>query len=269
MLRALRRQVRLRAPPSSLFSCTGASPHDLHLPISQHPDTFASTGSLLNTPSVANDMRFMPQWMRRSTHLPNASFAVSSLRAVWTVNMSFGGNVAYSTAAKKEEEDASAETENVKPASQKTLDDFQHEEIVGPTVERDMSPVADELRQAHMEMREAIQKFTKGLLAVGVVHLVWGGMMFRVLESPFSHALMTQVCASALVLFGLAYYSKQTLKPIDFFTKLEERSRLRILTLSLQVTKTMSSFFQRGYGVGLVLLLALIANFLGCLKFLF
>mgnify|MGYP000465155841 FL=1 len=172
----------------------------------------------------------------------------------------------YSTKAKEEDKSQGMEQEELK---YKSLEDFQHEEIVGPTVERDMSAVADELRKTHLEIREVINKFSKSILAVGVVHLIWGGMMFRVIDSSFSHALLTQVCLSSFVFFGLSYYSRQTLKPIEFFTKLEERSRLRMITLSLQVTKTLSAFFQRGYGVNLALSLALTANLLGCLKFFF
>ena len=173
----------------------------------------------------------------------------------------------YSTKAKEEDDKSQGmEQEELK---YKTLEDFQHEEVVGPTVERDMSAVADELRKTHLEIREVINKFSKSILAVGVVHLIWGGMMFRVIDSSFSHALLTQVCLSSFVFFGLSYYSRQTLKPIEFFTKLEERSRLRMITLSLQVTKTLSAFFQRGYGVSLALSLGLAANLLGCLKFFF
>eukprot|EP00250_Pteridium_aquilinum_P007359 c17096_g1_i1 orf=173-1003(-) len=276
MLRVLRRHVGVRVPPPLLSSfCRAASDcdaaHDSQCLSAHRPGLGASLADIMNATgsksNLANIKGFLPQWIGRPLSNTNAPFASSRFKAYWMANVSFQPKAAFSSAAKKEE--TAFETESASSPSPKTLEDFQHEEIVGPTVERDMSPVADELRKAHLEMREAIQKFTKALLAVGAVHLVWGGMMFRVLDSPFSHALMTQVCASALVLFGLAYYSKQALKPIEFFTRLEERSRLRILTLSLQVTKTMSSFFQRGYGVGLVLFLALTANLLGCLKFLF
>jgi hypothetical protein len=178
-------------------------------------------------------------------------------------------SLTYSTKAKQGEEESQVTDEGQEKEKFKTFEDFQHEEIVGPTVERDTSPVADELRKTHLEIREVINKFSKSILAVGVVHLIWGGMMFRVIDSSFSHALLTQVCLSSFVFFGLSYYSRQTLKPLEFFTKLEERSRLRMITLSLQVTKTFSAFFQRSYGINLALSLALTANLLGCIKFFF
>ncbi|KAI5056331.1 hypothetical protein GOP47_0028149 [Adiantum capillus-veneris] len=243
MLRVLRRHAIVRAPrPALLVPFCGGPSADCRA--SRDPQLYPSSS--------------------------DAGFVNPRFKADVMANLVVGH--AYSNAAKTDEEgsEPSAETKAERSSSStKTLEDFQHEEIVGPTVERDMSPVADELRQAHVEMREAIRKFSKGILWVGAIHLVWGGMMFRAMDSPFSHALMTQVCASALVLFSLAYYSKQALKHIEFFTRLEERSRLQILTLSLQATKTLSSFFQRSYGVGLVLLVALIANLVGCLKFLF
>lgn len=261
MLRVLRRHAGLRAPSPPFLApfCRGASDCDA----SRDPHVHSSSSDVASIWGKHVSRSFMPAWLVGNT---NAAFVKPSFQLHGMTKASLGHT--YSTASKKDA-DASAETESVSSSSPKTLEDFQHEEIVGPTVERDMSPVADELRKAHLEMREAIQKFTKAVLGVGVVHLMWGGMMFRAMDSPFSHALMTQVCASALLLFGLAYYSKQTLKPIEFFTRLEERSRLQILTLSLQVTKTLSSFFQRGYGVGLVLFVVLTANLVGCMKFLY
>ncbi|KAH7298283.1 hypothetical protein KP509_25G035400 [Ceratopteris richardii] len=246
MLRVLRRHVGSTAtsPAALLRLCRGASGCDAHDVFRGVQEHLAPSGKV------------------------NSSFVNSCFRATDTSISSFEHRQ-YSTSANKTAASETSSETNTASSSGKTLADFQHEEIVGPTVERDMSPVADELRKAHLEMTEAIRKFTKALLAVGTVHLVWGGMMFRAMESPFSHGLMTQVGVSALVLYGLAYYSRQTLKPIEFFMRVEERSRIQILTLSLQVTKTLSSFFQRSYGVGLVLFVALLANLVGCLKFLF
>ncbi|MCO5573702.1 hypothetical protein L7F22_027476 [Adiantum nelumboides] len=266
MLRVLRRHVgsRARCPAILAPSCRGATA-DSHF--SRDPPLSSSPSDYIGAPIKHSITSLVPAWLLDNTN--TLTFVNSSFNKKVKANFVLGH--AYSSAAKTDEEGSETlpETKNASSSSAKTLEDFQHEEIVGPTVERDMSPVADELRKAHLEMRDAVRKFSKAVLAVGMVHLVWGGMMFRAMDSPFSHALMTQVCTSGLVLFGLAYYSKQTLRPIEFFTKLEERSRLQILTLSLQVTKTLSSFFQRSYGVGLVLLVALIANLVGCVKLLF
>lgn len=281
MLRVLRRQVAITvsSPPllsrSSNQACGVFGPHDPHRPIAE-PSASGILDGVKSKPNVANAKGISMLWVLGSMRNTNGGFPNSMLKAEWIAKMLSGPrihliqskSVAYLNTAKEDEEKP---REPASPSSMqpKSLEDFQHEEIVGPTVERDMSPVADELRKAYLEMREAIQKFTKALLAVGAVHLMWGGMMFRVMDSPLSHALLTQVSVSAFIMFGLAYYSKQTLKPIEFLMKLEERSRLRIITLSLQVTKTIGSFFQRGYGVGLVLLFGLTAHLLACLKFFF
>ena len=50
------------------------------------------------------------------------------------------------------------------------------------------------------------------------------------------------VLLQSLVLAALLY---RALKPITFFMKLEERSRLRIVTLALQTTKAFNKYFKR------------------------
>eukprot|EP00249_Psilotum_nudum_P011434 c23175_g1_i1 orf=226-1272(-) len=147
-----------------------------------------------------------------------------------------------------------------------SIDDFQHEEIVGPTVERDMSAVANELRETCIELRASILTLTKFLVAIGVLHVIWATLMFFTVELPFSSVLLTQVVVSATVPFGLAFHFWQSLKPMEFFTKLEERSRLRVLTLSLQVTKALAASYQRGYGIALLTIIALSAHLISCIS---
>lgn len=203
--------------------------------------------------------KISPPWPATANSLQQMN--ASRLESYWNRSR------AYSTTA--EDEQKMGESASTSPPQRKSLEDFQHEEIVGPTVERDMSAVANELRQSLEDLRGSMKKFSAVIFAVGSLHLSWGAAMFLALESPFSHAVLTQVCMSGLVFFGLAYHLKQALKPMAFFTKLEERSRLRIITLSLQVTKSMAAFFQRGYGIGLVLSFTLALNLLSCVKVFF
>lgn len=124
----------------------------------------------------------------------------------------------------------------------KTLEDFQHEEIVGPTVERDLSPVADELREALDTLQKRILSFQKSLIVLGslqVAGAVWCYVSWHTLDPTW------QLVPSALLSFLLAFVLRQALQPIAFFGKLEERSRLRIITLSLMIAKGFASFFNR------------------------
>lgn len=124
----------------------------------------------------------------------------------------------------------------------KTLDDFQHEEIVGPTVERDESPVADELRDALGILQKRMVSFQKSLVVLGGLQgagAVWCYVSWHALDPTW------QLVPSALTSLLLAFVLRVALQPISFFGKLEERSRLRIITLSLMIAKGFSSFFNR------------------------
>jgi uncharacterized membrane protein YjjP (DUF1212 family) len=124
----------------------------------------------------------------------------------------------------------------------KSLEDFQHEEIVGPTVERDESPVADELREALDILQKRMLSFQKLLVVLGGLQgagAVWCYVSWHTLDPTW------QLVPSALLSLLLAFVLRQALQPISFFGKLEERSRLRIITLSLMIAKGFSSFFNR------------------------
>lgn len=132
-----------------------------------------------------------------------------------------------------------AKDETPKP---KRLEDFQHEEIVGPTVERDLSPVADELRESLGILQKRIESFQETLLLLGCVQgvgAVWCYVSWQALNPTW------QLLPSALLSFTLAFVLRQALQPIAFFGKLEQRSRLRIVTLSLMIAKGFASFFNR------------------------
>lgn len=134
---------------------------------------------------------------------------------------------------------ATEEAEETKP---KTLDDFQHEEIVGPTVERDSSRVADELRESLAVLQRRIVSFQKSLVVLGCVQgagAVWCSVSWHAFNPTW------QLPPAALLSFALAFVLRQALQPIAFFGKLEERSRLRIITLSLMIAKGFASFFSR------------------------
>lgn len=187
------------------------------------------------------------------------------------LNPQLNSLMAYSSSAKVGDQTNVGTSTNQKYETMQpeSMEDSQREEMVGLIVDGDISAVANELRKAQQEMIVCMRKCSRALFAVGAVHLMWGGMMFCVLDSPLNHAVMTEVCMSTLVVFGLAYQLKQTLKPVEFFTKLEEHRRLRIIFLSRQVSRMLGAFFYRGYGIGFVLSLTLTAHLLSCMKFFF
>lgn len=141
-------------------------------------------------------------------------------------------------------------------------------EMMGFLVDGDLSEAAMELRQAQQEMLVNMRRCSRALFAVGGVHLTWGGMMFFALEPPLNHAVLAEVCMSSLIICGLAYQLRQTVKPIEFFTNQEEHRKMRIIFLSRQVTRMLGAFFHRGRGIALVVSLTLMAHSLSCVRFL-
>jgi hypothetical protein len=125
----------------------------------------------------------------------------------------------------------------------KTLDDFQHEEVVGPTVERDTSPLANEVRQSLAELKMTILGFRKGLLFLGALQglgACWSYFSWQTMNPSW------QLLPSMLSSLFLAFALRQVVQPMTFFGTLEERSRLRLLTLCLMIFKGFETFFERG-----------------------
>lgn len=119
------------------------------------------------------------------------------------------------------------------------------EEIEGQTVERDMSAVATELRQELNQLRKTIYDLSKGIVLLGLAQLSCGAWLHWVTKAgPLSEISVQSFFAFAFP-FTFAFLLRQVLKPMTFFTKMEEQGRLQILTLSLQVTKGVIALFQK------------------------
>ena len=136
-------------------------------------------------------------------------------------------------------------------------------------VDHDILGITKELKEAQQEMMTNMKKCSRALFALGSIHAFWGGAMFFVLETPMNHAIATEICMSSVVVLGLAYQIKQTIKPIALYTKFEEHRLQGILFLSRQVSRMVGAFFHRGSGIGFVLSLTLTAHSLSCLRFLY
>ncbi|CAK7330829.1 unnamed protein product [Dovyalis caffra] len=127
--------------------------------------------------------------------------------------------------------------------------DFKHQEIEGPTVERDLSALANETREVLESMMKNIYGLSRAVVVLGLVQLGVGAWISYVTKAT----PMTEVSIQSFVAFGfpftLAFMLRQSLKPMYFFKKMEELGRLQILTLTLQVAKNLNIFFVRIRGV--------------------
>ncbi|KAJ4850609.1 hypothetical protein Tsubulata_024339 [Turnera subulata] len=123
--------------------------------------------------------------------------------------------------------------------------DFKHQEIEGPTVERDLSDLANETRTVLEGMMKNIYSLSRTVAFLSLVQLGLGAWISYVTKA----ASMTEVSVQSFMAFGfpftLAFMLRQSLKPMYFFKKMEEQGRLQILTLTLQVAKNLNVFFVR------------------------
>ncbi|CAL5196307.1 unnamed protein product [Lathyrus oleraceus] len=139
---------------------------------------------------------------------------------------------------------------------------FKHQEIEGPTVERDLSPLANETRQILETMMKNIYGLSRVVALMGLVQLGVGGWITYVTRSsPITEVSVQSLLAFAFP-FSLAFMLRQSLKPMRFFKKMEEQGRLQILTLTLQVAKQLNVLFVRVRGVSFVCVVGLSAGLL-------
>lgn len=124
--------------------------------------------------------------------------------------------------------------------------EFQHQEITGPTVERDLSALANETRQILETMMKNVYSLSKVLAGLGLVHLGLGAWISYSMDNP---AASVQSLLAFGLPFSFAFMLRRALKPMYFFKKMEEQGRLQILTLTLQVAKNLNTFFMRVRGV--------------------
>ncbi|XP_052144583.1 uncharacterized protein LOC127763826 [Oryza glaberrima] len=123
---------------------------------------------------------------------------------------------------------------------------MKHQEIEGPTVERDTSPLADETRRELDALRAAVQRISGSLALLGGAHLAAGAWIASG-AAPFgvgSAAAVQGVVAFAFP-FTAALVLRRAIKPIAFFQKMEANGRLQVLTLCLQATKNVNLMLLR------------------------
>lgn len=127
--------------------------------------------------------------------------------------------------------------------------EFKHQEITGPTVERDVSALANETRGVLETMMKTMYSLSSALAVVGLIHLGLGAWISYITKSAPIFEVSVQSILGFGLPFSLAFMLRRALKPMYFFKKMEEQSRLQILTLTLQVAKQLNIFFVRVRGV--------------------
>ncbi|MED6209075.1 hypothetical protein PIB30_051200 [Stylosanthes scabra] len=138
---------------------------------------------------------------------------------------------------------------------------FKHQEIEGPTVERDLSPLANETREVLESTMKNVYKLSKVVAVLGLVQLGLGSWIaYKTGSAAFSEVSVQSTLAFAFP-FSLAFILRQSLKPMYFFKKMEEQGRLQILTLTMQVAKQMNLLFIRVRGVSMACVLGISIGF--------
>lgn len=138
--------------------------------------------------------------------------------------------------------------------------EFKHQEIEGPTVERDTSALANETREVLGLQMKIIHSLSNALALLGLVQLALGAWVSYITRaSP-----MPEVTIQSIISFGfpfsMAFMLRRSLKVMNFFRKMEDLGRLQILTLTLQIAKNVNIFFVRVRGVSILCFVGLSAG---------
>ncbi|PSS12000.1 hypothetical protein CEY00_Acc16211 [Actinidia chinensis var. chinensis] len=127
--------------------------------------------------------------------------------------------------------------------------EFKHQEIEGPTVDRDISALANETREVLETMMKTIYSLSKALALLGLAQLVLGAWVSYITRSSPIMEVSIQSSVAFGFPFAVAFLLRRSLKPMYFFKKMEEAGRLQILTLTLQIAKNLNLLFVRVRGV--------------------
>ncbi|KAI0519539.1 hypothetical protein KFK09_006988 [Dendrobium nobile] len=121
--------------------------------------------------------------------------------------------------------------------------ELRHQEITGPTVEPDISPLANETREVLESLRRSVYDLSSALAVLGVAHLGLGAWIAYAVRPP--NEVSVQGLAAFAFPFSAAFLLRRTVKPMTFFQNMEQQGRLQVLTLALQVSKSLRVLFVR------------------------
>ncbi|ERN11745.1 uncharacterized protein LOC18439946 [Amborella trichopoda] len=129
---------------------------------------------------------------------------------------------------------------------------LKHQEIEGPTVQRDLSALANETREVLGRMRKSMYDLSRAMALLGLMQLTCGAWIAWITKaSPVTEVSIQSIAAFAFP-FSFAFLLRRTLKPVVFFNKMEEQGRLQILTLALQVAKSLDLLFRRTHATAIL-----------------
>lgn len=134
---------------------------------------------------------------------------------------------------------------------------MKHQEIQGPTVERDLSALGNETRQVLEGMMKNMYSLSGAMGALGLTQLILGGAILYATRSDPMKEMTIQSCIAFGFPFAMALMVRRSLMPMYFFKKMEELGRLQILTLTLQVAKNLNLLFVRARVVSILCVVAL------------
>lgn len=159
------------------------------------------------------------------------------------------GNARFLSSSNPNQSSSDSENPETPGENPSQSQEFKHQEITGPTVDRDLSALANETREVLETMMKTVYSLSKVLAGLGLLHLGLGAWIsYTTRNSPIPEVSMQGLLAFGLP-FSLAFMMRRALKPMYFFKKMEEQGRLQIMTLTLQVTKNLNTFFVRIRGV--------------------
>ncbi|KAK2965271.1 hypothetical protein RJ640_015769 [Escallonia rubra] len=145
--------------------------------------------------------------------------------------------------------------------------EFKHQEITGPTVERDLSPLGKETREELKTMTRSMYRLSNAFALLGLFQLGFGAWISYVTRSEPIFELTVQSVLAFAIPFALALLLRRSVKPMEFFMKMEEQGRLQILTVALQIAKNVNVFFLRVRGVAYLCMAGTSVVFLGSVFF--
>jgi hypothetical protein len=139
---------------------------------------------------------------------------------------------------------------------------FKHQEIEGPTVERDLSPLANETREVLDRMRKSIHGLSTVFAVLGVTHLGVGAWLVYSMPQGTPQEVSIQGITAFAFPFAMAFLIRRSLKPMVFFNKMEEMGRLQILTSVMQQVKWLDLLLRRTRVLGVCCILGMSAGVL-------
>lgn len=214
-----------------------SNPTSLESQFPLHYNPIKAPTNLIKTPT-----RLTPAFQMQSQPFFSNISIKSQLSSQENPRFFSTSNASSSDQEKAEKPESQSEYPSQNPA-------FKHQEIDGPTVERDVSALANETREVLETMMKTVYSLSKALAGLGLIHLGLGAWISYVTTaSPVVEVSVQSILAFGLP-FSLAFMLRRALKPMYFFKKMEEQGRLQILTLTLQVAKQLNLLFIRVRGV--------------------